>query len=176
MLGFLIRKIFSKKLTSELTEIELTESGFSIKEPFGAKQKLWNWNEIKNVRFSENKKEIIIEKSDKQIILKRNNIGWYDFIQKIPLKYTDFDFDYVKDFMDSLKPCGVCGIIAVRENECLICESIAWNDQMTENETEYIKTKQSDFYSDSLKNGQKIKKIAEPEHGFKANKNWKLYI
>ncbi|MEN3322675.1 hypothetical protein VP395_02975 [Mariniflexile soesokkakense] len=176
MIGFLIRKVFCKNLASELTEIKLTENGFSISEPFEANTKSFHWNEIKDVRFSENNKEVIIEKSYKKIILKKNNIGWYDFIQNVPSNFTDFDFDYIKDLMDSLKPCEVCGIVAVRENECIVCETIAWNNEMTESKIEYLKLKQSEFYSDQIKNRKEIKKVAEPEHGFKADKNWKLHI
>lgn len=171
-----MRNIFYKKLTSELTEIKLTESGFSINEPFGAKPKLFHWRDINNVRFSENHYEVIIQKLDKLIVLKKNNIGWYEFIQNVPTKYKNFDLKYVTDFMNTLKPCRICGIVAVRENQCIVCETIAWKSGMAENETEYIKIKQLEFYSEHLKNGIEIKKVAEPEHGFKADKNWKLYI
>jgi hypothetical protein len=94
----------------------------------------------------------------------------------VPSNFFNFDYDYVKAFMNSLKPCGVCGIIAVRENKCIVCEIIAWNSEMPESETAYLKSKQFDFYSSYIKEGIKIKKVAEPEHGFKADKNWKLYF
>ena len=171
-----MRKIFFRNLVSPLTEIELIKNGFSVKKPFGAKPKLFDWKDIINVRFSENNKKVNIYKSDKIIILKNNNIGWYEFIQKVPLKFTDFDFDYAKGFMNSLKPCGVCGIVAVSENECIVCETVEWNNKMTENKVKYLKSKQSEFYSERIKGGIEIKKIAEPEHGFKADKNWKLYV
>lgn len=176
MTGYLMRNIFYKKLTSELTEIKLTESGFSINEPFGAKPKLFDWKEINSVQFSENRNEIIFEKADKKIGLKNNNIGWYEFIQNVPTRFKEFDFNYASEFMNSLKPCGVCGIVAVRENECIVCETITWNNEVAENEIEYIKSKQSELYSELIKDGIEIKKVAEPEHGFKADKNWKLYI
>jgi hypothetical protein len=176
MIGYLMRKIFSVNLTSELTEIKLTENGFLIIEPFGAKPKMVNWNEIKNIQFSKNYLEVIVETSEKVTILKNNNIGWYELIQSVPSNFFNFDYDYVKAFMNSLKPCGVCGIIAVRENKCIVCEIIAWNSEMPESETAYLKSKQFDFYSSYIKEGIKIKKVAEPEHGFKADKNWKLYF
>lgn len=176
MIGFLMRKIFFRNIVSPLTEIELIENGISIKLPFGANPKSHYWTEIKSVQFSKNYKEVNIEKSDKQIVLKNDNIGWYEFIQNIPSRYKEYDFNYVTEFMNSLKSCGVCGIIAVRENKCLVCKNLSWNKQMTENEIDYIKLKQSEFYSDLIKEGIKIKKVAEPEHGFKADKNWKLYI
>ena len=171
-----MRKIFFKYLASNLTEVELTESGFSINEPFGAKPKLYNWNEIKNIRFSENKEEVIIGKANKQIILKNYYTGWYEFIQNVPDKFVKFDFEYAKNFMESLKPCGVCGIVAVSGNECIVCESITWNKEMNVNEVDYIKSKQLDLYSEKIKYKLEIKKIAEPEHGFNADKNWKLLI
>jgi hypothetical protein len=176
MIGFLMRKVFYKKMTSELTEIKLTKSGFSLNEPFRAKPKFFNWNEINKIEFSENNKEVIIEKQDKKILLKNCNIGWYEFIQNVPLKFTKFDFDYVKNFMESLKPCEVCGIIAVKKNVCLVCETETWETKMKENEIEYIKSKQSEFYSEQIKEGFEIKKVTEDEHGFKAYENWKLHI
>ena len=176
MIGFLMRKVFYRKMTSEITEIKLNENGFSINEPFGVKPNLFNWNEINSIHFSENNENVIIEKSGKKIILKNCNVGWYDFIQNVPLNFTNFDFDYVKDFMESLKPCKICGIVALNESECIVCENIAWNSEITETEIDYIKTKQLDFYSESINEKREIKKIAEPEHGFKADKNWKLYI
>ena len=57
-----------------MIEINLIENGFSINEPFGAKPKLFDWDVIKNVRFSENYKEIIIEKLKKKIVLKNKYI------------------------------------------------------------------------------------------------------
>jgi hypothetical protein len=168
--------VFNKNLTSKLIEIKLTENGFSINEPFGAKPKIFDWKDIKNIKFSENNNVVIIEKIDEQVILKNNYTGWYELIQNIPTEFTNFDFDYAKTFMDSLKPCDVCGIIAVRKTECIVCETIEWNNKMSESETEYLKRKQLDLYSVLKKDGREIKKQAEPEHGFKANENWKLYI
>ena len=176
MIGFLIRKILHKKLTSELTEIKLTENGFSINEPFGAKPKLYYWSEIKSVHFSANKKEVIIEKSENQIILKNHYTGWYEFIQNVPTKSVEFDFAYAKSLIDSLKPCEVCGIVAVNDNECIVCENIPWNSEMADTQINYIKSKQLELYSETIKDKREIKKIAEPEHGFKSDGNWKLYI
>ncbi|WP_299156189.1 hypothetical protein [uncultured Tenacibaculum sp.] len=171
-----MRKLFFRNLVSPLTEIELIESGFSIKKPFNTKPKLFNWEEIKSIRFTENYNTITIQKLDEKIVVKNDNIGWYELIQNIPSKFKEFDFKYTVELINSLKPCGICGIIAVRENNCIVCETITWNKKMTKNEIEYIKSKQLDFFSDRIKNGIEIKKIAEPEHGFKANKNWRLYI
>jgi len=171
-----MRKVFYKKLTSELSEIKLTENGFSLNQPFGSKPKVFIWKNIKNVQFSENMHEVNIENFDKQIILKNSYIGWYEFIQNVPTDFLNFDFDYVKTLMNSLKPCGVCGIVSVKENVCLVCETIEWNSRISQSETDYLKLKQLDLYSDLIKDGKEIKKQAEPEHGFKANKNWKLYI
>ncbi len=171
-----MRNIFYKKLTSELTEIKLIEGGFSINKPFRAKPKLFDWKKINSVQFSENWNEVVFEKVGKKIGLKNNYIGWYEFIQNVPTKFKEFDFDYVSELMNSLKTCRVCGIIAVRENECIVCKTTTWNNEMIENETEYIKSKQSELYSKLIKNGIEIKKLAEPEHGFKADKNWELHI
>lgn len=171
-----MRKVFYKKFTSELTEIKLTENGFSIDQPFRAKPKVFNWKNIKNIQFSENKNEVNIESFNKKIVLKNCYIGWYEFIQNIPTEFVNFDFNYVKTLMNSLKPCGVCGIVAVKDNMCIVCETIEWNNRISQSETEYLKLKQLDLYSIVIKDGKEIKKQAEPEHGFKANKNWKLYI
>lgn len=171
-----MRKVFCKKMTSEITEIKLTKNGFCVNEPFGAKSKIFKWNEVNNVYFSSNKKDVIVEKLDKKIVLKNCNIGWYEFVQNVPMNYKNFDFNYVKNFMESLNPCKVCGIIAVNENECIVCENIAWNSEMNETEIEYIITRQTEFYTEQTKEKREIKKVAEPEHGFKADKNWKLYI
>ena len=66
MIGLLMRKIFLRNMISPLTEIELNEKGFLIKEPFGAKLKQHNWEEIKSVRFSENHNDIFILKLEKK--------------------------------------------------------------------------------------------------------------
>lgn len=171
-----MRKIFYKKLTSELTEITLTQNGFSINEPFGAKFKLFDWGEIESVQFSENREQLIFAIADKMRVLSNNNIGWYELIQNVPSTFKEFDFKYVTELMNSLKACGICGIVAVQENECIVCKTKAWCNEMEENEIEYIKSKQSELHADLLKNGFEIKKTAVPEHGFKADKNWKWYI
>ena len=176
MIGYLMRNVFFRNLVSPLTEIELIKNGFSIQKPFSKKQKRFYWNEINDVIFSPDKTKLILNTKRETQILNNDIIGWYELIQNIPDTYSNFDFDYVKAFMDSLLPCGVCGIIAVKNDECIVCETTAWNSEITVSQTEYLKSKQSDLYSDNLKKGIEIKKIAEPEHGFKADKNWKLYI
>lgn len=171
-----MRKIFFRKIVSPLTMIELIENGFSIQLPFGANPKSYYWREIKSIKFSENYKEVNIQKSNKRIVLKNDNVGWYELIQNVPERYKEFDFNYVTEFMNSLKPCEVCGIVAVKENECIVCETVTWNNKMNESKIDYIKSKQSELNSYQIKEGFKIKTTAEPEHGFKADKNWKLYI
>jgi hypothetical protein len=176
MIGFLMRNIFFRNLVSPLTDIELIKNGFSIHSPFSWKRQRFYWNEINDVRFSSDNTQLILNTKRKIKTLNNDNIGWYELIQSIPENYSNFDYEYVKSFMGSLKPCGVCGIIAVRKNECIVCESIVWNNGMSDSQNEYLKSKQSDLYSDNLKEGIEIKKVAEPEHGFKADKNWTLYI
>ncbi|WP_289665938.1 hypothetical protein [Flavobacterium panacagri] len=176
MITFLTQNVFYKKLTSELTEIELTQNGFIVDKPFGSKPKAFDWNEIQNIYFSQNKKEVIIEISNKQIVLKNSNIGWYEFIQNVPSKFASFDFNYVKTFMQSLQPCEVCGIIAVTDKVCIVCENVPWDNEKKKNKSEYLKAKQLKLFSPLLKAGKPIKQHAEPEHGFQADKNWKLYI
>lgn len=176
MIGFSLRKIFYRKLTKALTEITLNKNGFSILEPFGAKPKFYFWSEIQSIKFSSNYENIIIDFSNKQKMIENRFIGYYEFMQNVPLTFTEFDFNYSKELINSLKSCKVCGIIAVSKNKCIVCETIPWNSKMNENEIEYIKSKQLEYYSEHIKNREEIKKIAEPEHGFKADKNWKLYI
>lgn len=171
-----MRKVFYKKLSSDLTQIELTPNGFSLLEPFGAKPQIFDWKEITDIYFSEDKKEVILQNADKIIVLKNNFMGWYEFIQNVPHHFANFDFQYVITFMSALQPCEICGIIAVNENECLVCENTAWHNEIADPRTEYLKAKQLQLYSELLKEGKEIKQHAEPEHGFQADKNWKLYI
>jgi len=176
MIGFLMRKVFFRNLTLELTEIKLAKNGLSIREPFLKKPKLYSWSEIKDVRFSESYKDVILETRENNVLLKNYNIGWYEFIQNVPSQYSNFDFNYVKILIDSLKPCGVCGIVAVSDEECIVCKNISWNDEMPENRIAYYKSKQKELFSNKIKSGIKIKKDATSEHGFKADINWELYI
>lgn len=176
MIGYLMRNVFYKKQTFELTRISLVEHGFSVNRPFGAKLKLYHWKEVRSIRFSDNYNDVIVEYLGRQIILRNSNIGWYEFIQNVPSTFENFDFKYVAEFIDSLKPCGVCGIVAVREQTCIVCETIAWNDEIHKDKVAYLTSKQSEFYAELVKDGKEIKKIAEPEHGFKADSNWKLYL
>ena len=171
-----MRNFFYKRLTAVLTEIKLTENGFSIIQPFRAKPIIYDWKNIKNIQFSEDKNEVLLEHFKNQIILKNIFTGWYEFIQNVPKEFVNFDFDYVVNLIDSLKACGVCGIVAVKENVCIVCETTQWNSNNSLTETEFFKLKQSEFFAILLKDGREIKKQPEPEHGFKANKNWKLYI
>ncbi len=176
MIGFFMRKFFYKKLSSELTEIKITSHGFSLHQSFGAKPKTYDWKEISDIHFSKDNEEVIIQNLEKSIILKNNFIGWYEFIQNIPPNFTNFDFQYVRTFMNALLPCEICGIIAVKENKCLVCENNAWNNETADYKAEYLKAKQLDLFSSLLQDGKEIKQHAEPEHGFQADKNWKLYI
>jgi hypothetical protein len=176
MIGFLMRKLFYKKLTSKLTEISINEDGFSLQEPFGAEPKVFTWDFITDIYFSETKNEIIIQTLEKQINLTNKYIGWYELIQNVPNKFVNFDFDYVVLLLNSLQSCEICGIVAVKENECIVCENTPWNTKMDQNKIEYLKLMQLKLFSLRIKEGREIKSQTEPEHGFKSNKDWKLYI
>lgn len=170
-----MNNIFFKNLSFELTEIELIKNGFSIKKPFGSKQKLFFWKDIKDISFSKDYNEIIIQ-NDTVNLIKSNNIGWYELIQNIPLSFTNFDFEYVKSFIELLESCQICGIVAVSSKKCIVCGNIAWNNENPQNKLDFLKDKQLDFFKIHLDNKIRIKNYAKPEHGFKADENWKLYI
>ncbi|MBZ4034482.1 hypothetical protein K6T82_06875 [Flavobacterium sp. 17A] len=176
IVSFLMRKVFYKNLTSELTEINLLENGFSMQEPFGVKPIILDWKNVENVYFSEDKKQVIIQSLKKEFVLKNNFMGWYEFIQNVPSKFTNFDFDYVSDFMKSLQPCDICGIVAVKENHCLVCQNVPWNDQINGSKIDYIKQKQLTLFASNIKEGKEVKQYAKPEYGFKVNENWKLHL
>ncbi|WP_299335031.1 hypothetical protein [uncultured Psychroserpens sp.] len=176
MLGYLMREIFFKELSNKITDIELTKSGFIINKPFGAKPQNIEWKQLRSIRFSDNDKVIIIKTVEKDIILNDNQIGWYEFIQSIPKIFKQFDFKKANSIMDSLKSCDVCGIIAVRDNICKICESEPWHQKSKKDKSEYLKDKQLEHFEYELKNKIKIKAFAEPQHGFKADENWKLHL
>ena len=78
--------------------------------------------------------------------------------------------------MQSLQPCEVCGIIAVTDKVCIVCGNVPWDNEKKKSKSEYLKAKQLKLFSPLLKAGKPIKQHAEPEHGFQADKNWKLYI
>ncbi len=159
-----------------ITDIEFTKSGFVINEPFGAKPKELEWNDVKSIRFSNNDKVLIVKTAEKEIALNDDQIGWFEFIQNIPESFKQFDFKKVYFIIDSLKSCEVCGIVAIRNNICKVCSSEPWNQYSGKSKTDYLKEKQLEHFEYKLKNKTEIKKIAEPEHGFKADNNWKLYI
>ena len=176
MVGYLMRKFLFKKLSNKITDIELTKNGFIINEPFGAKPQNIEWNQTKSIRFSNYDKVLIIKTAEKEIILNDDQIGWYEFIQSIPKKFNQFDFKKADAIIESLNSCEVCGIVAVRKNVCKVCESETWNQNTGKNKIEYLKEKQLEHFEYKMENKIKIKEFAEPEHGFKADKNWKLYI
>lgn len=78
--------------------------------------------------------------------------------------------------IDSLKSCEVCGIIAVRSNICKVCDFKPWNLNNEKSKVEYLKQKQIEHFEYKMKNKIEIKRFSEPEHGFKADSNGKLYI
>ena len=176
MVGYLMRKFLFKKLSNAVTDIELTKSGFVINEPFGAKPKELEWNDVKSIRFSNNDKVLIVKTAENEIALNDDQIGWFEFIQNIPESFKQFDFKKVNFIIDSLKSCEVCGIVAVRNNICKVCDSEPWNQNSGKSKIDYLKEKQLEHFEYELKNKTEIKKIAEPEQGFKADNNWKLYI
>ncbi|REG84121.1 hypothetical protein C8N41_10722 [Winogradskyella sediminis] len=176
MVGYLMRKFIFKKLSNKITDIELTKKGFVINEPFGAKPKKLEWNQIKSIRFSNNDKILILKIDENEIALNHDQIGWFQFIQNIPKSFKQFDFKKVDLIIGSLKSCEVCGIVAVRNNVCKVCDSEPWNRNSGKNKMEYLKEKQLEHFEYELKNKTEINKIAEAQHGFKADKNWKLHI
>ncbi|AXG70952.1 hypothetical protein KORDIASMS9_03207 [Kordia sp. SMS9] len=176
MVGYLMRKFLFKKLSNAITDIELTKSGFVINEPFGAKPKELEWNDVKSIRFSNNDKVLIVKTAENEIALNDDQIGWFEFIQNIPESFKQFDFKKVNFIIDSLKSCEVCGIVAVRNNICKVCDCEPWNQNSGKSKIDYLKEKQIEHFEYELKNKKEIKKIAEPEHGFKTDRNWKLYI
>lgn len=99
----------------------ITKTGFDICK--SNKKQTIKWDDVISVYLDNNKTKLIISFENKKIQIPKNSISWYKLIRSIPAKYTDFDFNYVERLFNSLTTCEICGAIANRNNECLLCGS-----------------------------------------------------
>ena len=71
-----------------------------------------------------------------------------------------------------MKGCKICGAIAVVEDICRNCESEVWTNKLDEDELEYLKEAQLDYFS----TWQKEDEIDLEIHHFNKDLNWKLLV
>lgn len=135
--------------TSKYVISNITHKGFDLVSKQASVYH--KWNEFKSIAFDKKKRKVICKKGlFQQIVLTDFYQGWHCFLKKVPTRFTDFDFEYVKLFFASLLPCKTCGNIAVHQGNCCACGSEAWNTALAEDydtEREYIKEEQLDYFA-----------------------------
>ncbi len=167
------RKI--KKITDNVIKnikiIETNSEGFTVTTT-DTEKKNYHWKDILNIRINDSKTEII---SDKKIIevLTPDYTNYYDFIQKIPKDYKDFDYSFVDLFFTKLSGCKCCGLISLFDNKCLACGFEKWNNGLLDeynSEEEYNRERQYELFEPF--NDDEIDINNKPEQGFKSDTLW----
>lgn len=174
IIKWLMHNFLFKKLTVELSEIQTNKEGINFRKAFDSIVKFYKWDDIKNIQFSSNYKNVVFDFNGKKIVLNNSTTGWYELIQNIPADRFTFDFKYAEALIKSLKSCEICGLEAVFEQKCLVCQNSVWNPSFDDEKLNYLQSKQLKLYSELLKENKTI--LNKPEHGFKSAADWKLLI
>ncbi|MDP3462298.1 MAG: hypothetical protein Q8S18_05885 [Bacteroidales bacterium] len=154
----------------------ITKTGFDIYK--SNKKQTIKWNDVISVYLDKNKTKLIITLKNKKIQIPKNSINWYKLIRSIPVKYTDFDFDYIDKLFNSLTTCEICGAIANRDNECLLCGSESFDYKKHsefKTKNDYIKENQLELFA-ILDGDDKFEGFYEATDGFEIDRNWRPLI
>lgn len=131
-----------------------------------------NWNDFDDIKLSNENVSIIKNKKIVHII-DDSYLGWYQFIQDVPIGFDSYDYIFVEQFFNNLKGCQICGLLALKNDKCLACGSEVWNKNLLElfnSEVEYIKEEQLDMFEPC--EDDPILLNNDPESGFKSDPNW----
>ena len=106
-------------------------------------------------------------------ILNKDYSNYYDFIQRVPEGYSDFDYTFVKLFFTKLSGCKCCGLVAVLDNKCLACGFEKWNNSHLDeydSEQEYNRENQYDLFEPF--GDEEIDINNAQEQGFDSDASW----
>ncbi len=103
-----------------------------------------------SITFSNNVK--LLKKEKRIAHISNIEQNYYLLLKKIPLSCLNYSqTKIISDFKNSLKPCEICGYIAVFDNFCRYCNNIQWekcSKDNYENKSEFIKEQQMDLFID----------------------------
>jgi len=181
-----ISEIFEKKSNNKMREeildkiriIRVNDNGFTISDSFMKIVDIFEWNLVENIELKDNSLFFYLKNGKKITIPSSYHENWYELIQKIPKGFSNYDYNFVENFINNLQGCEICGMIAIHEEECLCCGNKVWNNVFLDeyqSKEEYIKSLQliefDQIYS------EKIKTINnKSKYGFKSFKDWKPLI
>ena len=158
--------------------ISIVDTGFNIKKILDENEKVFIWNEIEDMRFSVEKDEIFLLKNNRVIDeVLVNYIGWNGFLKSIPKGYKSFDYEYRENYFLGLIGCEVCGLIAVKNDKCLSCNSDKWSTFLSEifnSKDSYIREEQLDMFE--VEDMEKIDINNRAKEGFESDLEWKCLV
>ena len=170
----------AKKIVNEMRVVKnISTLGFEIYDLNDNLKKSYDWKKIKSIKFSSDFKELhITDFNGNQANIPEKTTNWYALIQKIPETFAEFDHAYVKQFMEDVIFCEVCGMKAVKNGICLHCYSDVWNSELEEdyeNKEAYIKAEQLDLYS-TINPVAPINLNMYDKSGFEKNPDFKVSV
>lgn len=149
----------------------VNKSGFKLLK--GTKSTQIYWNEIESIRLDTDKMKLTIRVKSK-LVIDNSTPNFYCLLKNIPIGFSDKDYNYIRSFFSGLKPCAVCGTIAVREQKCLSCGCSTWNASMEAqypNYEAYVKENQLDIFA-TMEPEEKFCEFKLSDKCFALDSNW----
>lgn len=192
--GFLYFKIrsnvdfhfYSKIISSQI--LNINKQNFQLNEfrtPSGkTKTKIYKWDDFSKTEFdSENQEIKLIAKNGKDLEINSKFSNWYFFIHNIPSRLRNNKIDHFnKNLFLDLSTCLVCGTIAFKNNKCMSCGSISYDEAKKDanyeefkTELDYLKNEQLELF-ETLEEGEKVEFYLDEDPLFKLDKNWKPIV
>jgi len=140
----------------------------------GMKKTQYYWNEIQDIKFDKEPFRLTIF-AKRKLTFDEKTQNRYLLLKHIPLGFSSFDYTYRDSFFVNLKPCIVCGTIALQDDECLLCGCVSWSADLEKNYSsyeEYIIENQLDIFA-TIDENEKFNNFKINDKNFDSDPNWK---
>ncbi len=158
----------------------LNREGFRVGNILDDAPRKITWDKVTNVKFDSDHTylEIYFERGN-VISIRKDVDGFYNLLERIPARFTEFDFEHFKRIIRRASTCDCCGHIAYVDGTCLHCYYSSWDKEVYPeylNAKTYLKEMQLEYFSTLEKDDPVIFYPVERDELYKFDSRWRPIV
>jgi len=127
-------------------QVDLDRDGFSMRGLVGLRK--YVWRDFTHAQIDDEISTLILN-GNKKIEITADSHQFYLLLRSLPQGYAGLDYSKITEFFANLKPCKICGSIAVQDDACLECATPVYDPEFDvdfSSEAEFIKDNQLSWF------------------------------